>query len=379
MAQEYYNLERTAEVLKLTPGEVNRMREQSQIRAFRDGSNWKFRKEDVEAAYAEMIKRRNKAAEAELDEDELSLGDLEDSLSFGGDDDEEDQPTMLANSAISEDDGLELALDDIDDGLSLDLSEDSAVPALGNGSGINLSKNASDINLAGAGSDAEDDDIVLGTPSDLKLTSDSSISLVDDSGDSYDVSIADDDVLELDEDSDILAISSEDSELPTMLSEDGGNEFELVAEADGDDDLDSSSQVISLEGEDSPFGGFGDADLGSADMFSEQEFGDQPIDSSDFAASEPVSSAGFDMGDPAAFSSAAVSVTPTAVSAASSPYEPRYSGGAVWGLMMPCVLFLAIAGMMLYDLIRNMWSWTAQSSVLTSPIMEPIASMLGLK
>ena len=33
----YYTLEKTAEILEMNPGDVNRLREQGKLRAFRDG------------------------------------------------------------------------------------------------------------------------------------------------------------------------------------------------------------------------------------------------------------------------------------------------------------------------------------------------------
>ncbi len=40
-------------------------------------------------------------------------------------------------------------------------------------------------------------------------------------------------------------------------------------------------------------------------------------------------------------------------------------------LMGICLLFLALCGMMMYDLMRNMWSWNAPYSV-NSTIMDAI-------
>ena len=79
----YYTLEKTAEILELTPGDVNRLREANKLRAFRDGASWKFRKEDVEKYLTDLIRERSKpAASADL---------LNDS--------DEELPTMLADSA----------------------------------------------------------------------------------------------------------------------------------------------------------------------------------------------------------------------------------------------------------------------------------------
>jgi excisionase family DNA binding protein len=60
MSSEYYTLEKAAEVLGLPTAEVNRLREKNELRAFRDGASWKFRKTEVDNMLAEIIKKRNK-------------------------------------------------------------------------------------------------------------------------------------------------------------------------------------------------------------------------------------------------------------------------------------------------------------------------------
>lgn len=81
----YYTLEKTAEILDCTPGDVNRLREANKLRAFRDGASWKFRKEDVEKYLTELIRERSHSAP-----------DASDLLN---DSDEEELPTMLADSS----------------------------------------------------------------------------------------------------------------------------------------------------------------------------------------------------------------------------------------------------------------------------------------
>ncbi|MBQ9126262.1 MAG: helix-turn-helix domain-containing protein, partial [Thermoguttaceae bacterium] len=80
----YYTLEKTAEILELTPGDVNRLREANKLRAFRDGASWKFRKEDVEKYLTDLIRERSKPAAPNAD----LLNDSDEEL-----------PTMLADSA----------------------------------------------------------------------------------------------------------------------------------------------------------------------------------------------------------------------------------------------------------------------------------------
>lgn len=80
----YYTLEKTAEILDCTPGDVNRLREANKLRAFRDGASWKFRKEDVEKYLTELIRERSQSAPA---------------ADLLNDSDDEELPTMLADSS----------------------------------------------------------------------------------------------------------------------------------------------------------------------------------------------------------------------------------------------------------------------------------------
>ena len=102
----YYTLEKAAEVLGVTPGELNRLREAGKIRAYRDGNVWKFRKDEVDNYLAEVIKAR-------------SSGDGEDTESDLLNDSDEELPTMLADSAKFESlvssGGVEISTRDQDD------------------------------------------------------------------------------------------------------------------------------------------------------------------------------------------------------------------------------------------------------------------------
>jgi len=326
MAQEYYTLERAAEVLRISTGEVNRMREQSQLRAFRDGSNWKFRKEDVEEALANMIKKKNQ--QEEIEEEEI--------LTFGLEEEDAELPTLMAETDMSNtDDGLSLANEDSDLGLSLDLDD---------------TINHGESDSIGLSEPEEDDQVVFGSGSDLNLSGGSGLSLVDPS--------EDDAALELDEDSDILALadSEEHSETPTLLADAESGPFDLVADMDEFEDSESSSQVIAID-DDSPF---------EAEM--------PMFDTNAFGAEADVFGPATETGD---FGPVSAPV-PKPAATGRSPYEATYSGKAVTALGLLCVLPVGLAGLMVYDLVRNMWSWT-QPAVLSSPIVDMLAGMLGWK
>ncbi|MDO5308626.1 MAG: helix-turn-helix domain-containing protein, partial [Planctomycetia bacterium] len=77
----FYTLEKTAEMLDLSTGDVTRLRESNKLRGFRDGQTWKFRKEDVDKYLQDMIRERSRA-------NDLLAGEQD-----------ETNPTMLADSA----------------------------------------------------------------------------------------------------------------------------------------------------------------------------------------------------------------------------------------------------------------------------------------
>lgn len=382
MSQVYYTLEQAAEVLKISPGEVNRMREQNQIRAFRDGSNWKFRKEDVDKSLTDLMRKENQ------EHDEVNFGeDADDVLTFGLGGDDEDLPTLMADTAESAvhsavvgavHDSVESSLnlakktaanavqnvaDHVHDALTLDKNEDSELSLADNDDDLNIGLSSDVHQLAGEpGPELEiahdEDDLVLGGGSDLDLTGGSGLTLAGEDDDSVGLGLAADDELELDEDSDILAIAGtgEDSdsvafhvepEEDTDVSDVG---FDLVS-AEDDDEPDSSSQVISLDKADDSFIDepmFSDSDMSG---FGDVDVGPGPTDAF----------AGPDM------TSAPVHAGPVGP----LPYQANYSGGGVIAMGV-CILLLSLGGMMLFDLVRNIWSWD-QPFVLTSSLMNMIA------
>ncbi|MDR1290249.1 MAG: helix-turn-helix domain-containing protein [Planctomycetaceae bacterium] len=74
MSTEYYTLEKVSEILGIPTGEVNRLRERSELRAFRDGSSWKFRKTEVDNMLAEKIKSRSK--QNNIADDDSAVADM---------------------------------------------------------------------------------------------------------------------------------------------------------------------------------------------------------------------------------------------------------------------------------------------------------------
>ena len=260
----YYSLEKTAEILEMNPGDVNKLREQGKLRAFRDGAVWKFRKEDVEKYLTDMIKARSANAASSLDADLLS-----------GESDEEG-PTMLADSAafdsmisdagdagivaslgVDDDEDLKIVEDESEFALAEEstpltdehsaLVEDSEPNAsVSSSSAVDLAANASDDDMLHLGSDSGlsllddpdvegsdvalggDDDLVLGggsssgSGSGLDLTGDSGLALLGDSDGDFqlDDRISDEiksEALESDE-PDVFELADEDAPKDNVLN-----------------------------------------------------------------------------------------------------------------------------------------------------------------
>ncbi len=426
---QFYDIAKAAEVLGLKPADVQLLREQNKLRGFRDGASWKFKVDDVQNYLAESIKTKH-AAEAE-DEDlvlggsdleigtqssdlelgagssDLELGAGSSDLQLGGSDLElgagSSDLQMGAGSSDLElgagSSDLELGAGSSDlevgDGSSdleltetefemagssdIDLGSEGKGPS---GSDLELdltldqdvSLGESDIALAseekaGDGSDVEvgadvldDEDLVLGgsgAGSDVTIGGDSGISLVDpaDSGLSLEEPLdltSDDESLELGED-DMLTLEETDAEAAEVQTED---EFMLTPlEEVGDEE--SGSQVIALDMEDES------AVAAAAPAMLDEDFG----------AAAPV---GFEAVEEAPMDMAAMSMAASAAPvAAGAPtlQEAPYSGLLVWLGLFPCTLFLALAGVMSYDIVRNMWNWDGAMTI-NSSILDMLKGVL---
>ncbi len=361
---EYYSLEKASEVLGLPTAEVNRLREKSQLRAFRDGATWKFRKVDVDNFLAETIRNRGKNNQEDNDTDFDLLG-LDDSGAPALTD--EASLDDLANELPAEEAMISLdkkvddfALDDdllADDGLSL--SEDSGALLLD-------SSDSSSVGLAVA-EDAGD-----GGDGGLELVND-----VDDAPPLSPEPDESDDFLELDDD--ILALADDDmlSDSTSTINIPVEDDFQLTPDAAlSFDDSESSSQVIALD----EAGMFGEAseDAAGAVPF-ESPFG-AAADMPSFDAGSPgvgfgaapVGAGAFGAGPSVDFASTGPAFTPQATST-----EADYGPGTVVALFFAAFL-LVCSGVMVLDLIIHIWSW-GEPFVISSTLMNMIAEMAGLK
>lgn len=213
-----------------------------------------------------------------------------------------------------------------------------------------------------------------GTGSDITITpGDSGINLISpsDSGlsleEPLELSAADDDDSSFD-----LSSSSSDSSDSGTLSDSAEFDSDAVMELQGDDDFlltpleesvddesqDSGSQVIALDSDSD----FDAAALGGAPAATAM------LEADDMGIGAPV-----DVG-------AGLAIAPTLAAAPGAMMmapvrEAQYTWVQVM-LLSLCVLLLSLTGMMMFDMMRNMWAWDGHYAG-ASPLMDMILGMFG--
>ncbi|GEM_PF-2933154 len=395
MAQEYYDVQTVANILGITPAQVNQLRERGELRGFRDGATWKF---PIEHVHEVARLRRERVADKPTEESsgaeevlasELELGQSEASASGtvltpnGG---RAKGDTDLRLAAAAREEGGELELVDAEPGevhapvvaeaheepadeLALvddefTLSSDSGValaagepPANGSGGqAIKLSEEEEVIGAAG-GSDVKlghDSGISLVDPHDSGLSLEDEISL----GEAIEPKPGADETVAIGED-EMLTIAAEEALPADQLRPD--SEFLLRPEDDLSlEDSETASQVIALEPE-----GLGDE---SPTVVSpEAEFAPT------FEEFGPITGEAPEVtGVPAAGLAPTAEMVP--VPGAVLPEAP-FGTLAMVGLAASLVV-LSLAGIMSFELLRNMWSWGGPTP-LSSWLMDTIAGLFG--
>jgi hypothetical protein len=432
MAPKLVPLNDAAQQLGVSPDELNEMRQRQEIYGYRDGTSWKFKLDDVERLKQERAERAAGGGESEgsfvgdfdtlpvnssSDEEVVLLSELElgesgpsTSSTIIGQKAKPDSDLKISQeSQTGPESDVKLATFDEDvlggsspSGLPVDLADSativksgSAVPlldesvkistgsgidsSLGTDSGISmtegsglglaadsglgladdelkLSSGGSSIKLGGEDDDQEDVLGEIGPGSDIThRPSDSGILLIDPS----------DSGLSLDKPLDLS--SGSDAMLGATASFDSGSD-ELKADDDflltpmeeaTDDESDSGSQVIMLDTE----GEFEDA---TATLLASQIPG---LGASMLEEESPLGGTltGDNMGRVGGMGAAATAPAYTGEPVAR---ETPYSAFSVLGLAA-CTALLAVSGMMMYDLIRNMWSWNSAYGV-NSFIMDTL-------
>jgi len=370
---KFYSTQEVAKILGITPAEVNKLREENKLHGYRDGMDWKFKAEDVERLRSEGLSGEPSEEPSEPDVllSEVELGGSsksgrvisEPTAASPAESDlrlAEPKPTMPPSAAGAKEE-LDLVLED-----DLVLAESDIAPKKtpAPAEAKKQPSAGSDVGLAPV---TEEEEVVIGgssgAGSDVTMGADSGISLVDpsDSGlsleEPLELAPPGEETLELGED-DMITLAEEeaaDLESPTQLR---SEEFDLTGlEEPGEEETESGSQVIALEEveEGAPAAGV----AARAPMLEEELVGVPSV-----APLAPP------FGAPPV---AAPGEVPGAALVAPALPEAPYTIWNVLSLAL-CVMILAVTGMMMFDMIRNIWSWDSET-VLSSPIMDGILSL----
>ncbi|QDT95347.1 hypothetical protein [Gimesia aquarii] len=269
MAKKYLNLEEAAAQLGMETDELNRLRENGEIRGFADRGAWKFRMEDIDELGRSFQADSDPAIplmSGEEDEDPFGSAIMEEEDITSGSDsviDEDEvgeQATVIRGSVHDEEESpIELSSSDsdvrlvVDDGDELQLDSEPELVAVGedsdsdvrltDDSSIDLSSD-SDVKLVDADSepDFETLDLEEGSDSDVKLVADNS----DLANSESDVALVGNDDFDLGSDSDVALIQEDDGD-SSILAEDSGISLASDSGISLAGPLDSG---ISLEGAD---------------------------------------------------------------------------------------------------------------------------------
>ncbi|MGA2796245.1 MAG: helix-turn-helix domain-containing protein [Thermoguttaceae bacterium] len=379
MAQKYYNVKETAQIFGITEEAVRQMLERREIYGYRDGADWKFKTEDIERMAAD---RKAQAAPPGIeDTDEVLLSEVElgqsgpgtsgtvigmetaphgesDIHLVGSDVNVSDQ-SATPPIAKAKPDSKAGKFEDLDLGMAEDLSlAESNI-------GLDAAKKPTSESPTGTSSlsidtkPSDDDEAVIGggsSGSGITLSGDSGISLVDpaDSGLSLEEPLelggsGTGESLELGEE-DILQLGGSSKSQSGIKADD---DFLLTPteETTESDESESGSQVIALdtEGDETGAPGQGAALFGEGlgDLGAGVALGPAPLGGPGLAVS------------PAAMAEAAAAA-PAGAFLPEAPYT-------TWNIVFLglCLFFLLLCGAMVYDLLRNMWSWNSAGSVNT--------------
>jgi excisionase family DNA binding protein len=385
MAGKLITLEEAAQMLGVSASEVSEMRQRQEVYGYRDGGSWKFKQEDIEKIVADRAGSSGGSTTSSSGIDfDLPASASGVGLPFDMDDAKSD-PLGLSGSGSGLTSGSNLGsglnlMGESDLGLS-PASDIHASAQKGpnsppsTGSGLDLL--GSDVQLAamsgtgsnifsgsgsGIGGDAgktmltaELADRPAGDSS-VKLSMRESDSVLTDGGSDVTLDVAGSGInLTSPKDSGIL-LDNLDLASASGIGKRGGSDTSLKTDEDflltpmeeqGDDSTDSGSQVIALEGSDF-------ADDATATLI---------------AGEVPGLSSALDEGGLGSFGG------PGGLSAGSVNYQPAgpdtvFGAGSVITLVV-CTLFMGLAGVMMYDIVRNMWSWDTPYSF-SSTLMDMI-------
>jgi hypothetical protein len=373
MVQKYYNSAETAKLLGKSVDDVKTMLERRELHGYRDGADWKFKTEDIDRLATQPAPAAPEQS-GDVLLSEVALGQSDPGLSG----------TVIGMSGagpIITDSDIRLAESDI----QLDESAKTPIPTK-KGPGDSKGAKFEDLDLtledsavmvapkpAAAGSSTidlgateSDDDLVLGGSSvpgsDVTIGGDSGISLIDPS----------DSGLSLETPINLGAISKASLTPPAGLPITGtgpktDDDFLLTPLEEGGDteSSDSGSQVIALESEGAEAAVGGGVSMAS---MLDEDLSAQP--SLEMGMAGPLAGTPV-LGGPTGTMAEGAALVTSAVG-----LESSYTGLQIAGLSA-CAFVLMLCGMMMYDLLRNMWSWQGANPV-NSGLMDTILGWFGI-
>ncbi len=410
MAQKYYNAAEAAKILGVSPADVNEMVLRRELYGYRDGADWKFKPEDIERVAAERGAGGNEEDSDNVLASEIELGQSDPGLSgtvIGAD--KSKTPAESDIHLVESDVKLAQGDTNVSDlklqGSDIDLAGSKPPAAKGSGFGSKVSQfedldmtldhdhTLEDSNVAlsagkpGAGKPAapgkpaatgdsvvdlsgkklDDDDLVLGgsgTGSDVSIGGDSGISLVDpaDSGLSLEAPLnlsSGEESLELGED-DLLGMASDVAAGPTPGK--GDDDFQLTPMDDlsDGDDSESGSQVIALDTESE---GDEAATMVASSATPVAAMLDEDLGAEPALAAMPMAAASTDLGLASPDDLALGGFGSAAAALPEAPYT-------IWNIvsLVFVSLLLILVGMMMYELLLNMWGFQSGKPIRPGPV-----------
>ena len=375
MAGKFIELKAAAKQLGISIERLQELREAGEVHGYKDGVSWKFKPEEIERLAQSLRSVADSGASdsfsgegfdslLKLDEDSEARDNLADSSLLISEELELDDEFESSSTVIGKEDAEQLRLADDDD----DQSDVQPVRGAGKSPAAKPEKAAdlSDELALADDLDFESDDALMLRDDELHLSAGSDDAVLGDS-DGSDLAIGGGDsgiglanpsdsglslegessaALELPEDEDMISLDDELGSLSDDAALQQDEEF-LLSPSDemlGDESSDSGSQVIALDDS----GAFeSDPDVAVIDsgeqMLVEEEGGLE-------SALEPIDDDVVTM----------ASSVPSAAGAAA--LEIPYTAWNILSLVLVMML-LAGAGVLMADIVRNMWTWSGEGGV----------------
>lgn len=418
MAGKFIEIKAAAKQLGISVEALQDLREAGKIHGYKDGTSWKFKPEELERVATELSDARG------ADADDLSFAD---SASFSGDDldellrvdaidDREDNledSSILLSDAIDDeeqsssstiigkdsktagqDEASDLKL--VDGGVESDVTLPSDDEHLGEASDMKGRPGSSEADYDLRLADSEDLSDELLSPDELDFESDSALMLADDSH----IPSSDEEVVLGDSKDEASAIAAEDSGVGLASPSDSGLSLEEQASAEALE-LPEDDDMISLRDD------LMDASDDSSPLQQDEEFllspsdemlGDESSDSGSQVIALDDSGAFEEDSAVTALESDEPMLIPDDVESLDAQLEPIESAVAVaskvplasaevpeagytaWNLsaLLLVVVLLSLSGMLMADIVRNMWSWSGDTAV-TSGLATSIVDSLGMR